>query len=46
MENYRVQYYMNSLHMRSQEEVMVDMIRQGNSEIVEDVSLFSVIMND
>lgn len=46
MENYRVQYYMNSLHMRSQEEVMVDMIRQSNSEIVEDVSLFSVIMND
>ena len=46
MENYRVQYYMNSLHMRSQEEMMVDMIRQSNSEIVEDVSLFSVIMND
>ena len=38
--------FLNERGIRAIWDPMVDMIRQGNSGIVEDVSLFSVIMND
>ena len=38
--------FLNSFRMRSQEDVVLDIIRQTNPEIVQDEYLFSTVMSD
>ena len=46
METYSIQQHMNSFRMPSYDDMLVDMIRQANPEIVQDEYLFSTVMND
>ncbi len=46
METYSIQQHMNSFRMPSYDDMLVDMIRQANPEIVQDKYLFSTVMND
>lgn len=45
-ETYSIQQHMNSFHIRSQEDVMLDIIRQGNPSIAQDKYLLNTVMND
>ena len=45
-ETYSIQQHMNSFHIRSQEDVMLDIIRKGNPSIAQDKYLLNTVMND